>query len=743
MPPIPPPPNREISRLMSRKSRTAPQPGSAIRAADLAILAEITMAMSAAHEPEQLLALVMQSAARLFKCEKSAIFFLRPESHQKMALARADGLSETYLAALQNFLLDAAGRINAIQGSPFTLVSDVRVAGLPAAQVEAADAESIRAYAELPLLAQGDVIGFLTLYFTRPHRFKPAEIELLKTFASQAALAITSARLYASIAHDLTRYSKQLRSLRAINRELTSTLDLEQLFEVVLERAIDYTNATAGCLRLYDAEKNKLVVTTHLGCPPEVIQLPESRSLSHIIAARTQRTGRISLVADVRHDPDYFESLNKNLSFLSLPIKHESQTRGVLTLESDLPEAFIDDHANFASQVAAQAAIAIENARLFQQITESRDRIEAVLNSTREGMLVIDASGRVAFANARIVELVQINRPDLEGQNLADLIKRPDLALPAKLGFTAGEILELLINLSQNLDVPPSKHAYWLNKPTPRFIERSGTPVIDEQKRVIGWVLVLRDITEEKRLEEAREELTGMIVHDLRSPMTSIIGSLKLIEDVALPTDKSGILQETLDVSLRSSKKIVMLIDSLLDIFKTEAGKLDLALQPRALKSIIQNSIEDFSAYAAQQHLHLIEDAPADLPPVLIDTEKIERVLTNLLDNALKFAPPHSEVLLRARALRLDEAVSPPPNSARFVLCEIVDNGPGIPAEYLEMIFERYTQVVGREGRRRGTGLGLAFCKMAVEAHGGQIWVENRPEGGSIFKFTLPIAPEV
>jgi signal transduction histidine kinase len=730
-----------MPRKAKRPTRPKRKPA---RPSDISMLAEITTALSGAHDPDLVLEIVTKSAARLFRCDRSAVFFLRPDNHQKLALAHTVGLSDSFVAFLREFLRDIGGRLDAVRANQLTLIEDVRRGHLPVSQADAAMDEGIRAYAELSLFTQGDIVGVLTLYFDKIHRFTAAEIELLRTFASQTALAISNARIYATVAQELTRFSKQLQSLRAISREMTSTLDLNRLFEVVLERAIDYTRATAGCLHLHDVERNRFVMAAHLGYPPHVAALPESRSLSHIIASRTLRTGRVSLVADVRHDPDFIETPNKNISFLSLPIKHDEYAVGAITLESQKTGVFTDEDATFVTQIAAQAAIAIENARLFQQITESRDRVQAVLNSTREGMLVIDSTGRIVLANPCIEAWWQIKQEDLVGQNLGDLIKRPDLNLPAKLGFTIGDVLELLINLSQNLDVAPSKHVYRIERPAPRVIERSGTPVIDNHRRVIGWVLVLRDITEEKRVEQAREELTGMIVHDLRTPMTTVLGSLKLIQDIAVPNDSTGLLKDAVDVSVRSSKKMVLLVDSLLDIFKTEAGKMEIALKPHSLKPIIANVVEDLVSYAQQQDIELRDEVPADLPPVLVDSDKLERILTNLVDNAIKYTPSLGHVTLRASLVENGgPTATGEARHTKLVLCEVLDTGPGIPAEFRDRIFEQYVQITGREGRRRGTGLGLAFCKMAVEAHGGTIWVQNRPEGGSTFKFTLPLAPEV
>jgi len=375
------------------------------RATELAALAESTAAMSAARDPDRVLELVIESAARLFQNQKSAIYLLREDNHQIMDLARASNLREATLDMLATELQTANGRFSAISNGEPTLIADMQTADLSLVRTPVLPSEGVGALAELPLITQGDVIGVVALYFAEPHIFEPAEVELLKTFASQAALTIANSRIYAGIHRALTRYSKQLQSLNAINRELTSTLDLQRLFEVALDRAMDYATATAGSLSIYDPEQRKLTAAASRGYLPEVMRLPDARSVSHLIASRVQRTGRISLLADVRQDPDYIPSPNANLSLLCVPIRHETQTLGVITLEAAQPSMFDDDDVNFANQIAGQAAVAIENARLFQTVTESRDRLQAVLNSTREGVLVIDSAGRVALANPRIEEI--------------------------------------------------------------------------------------------------------------------------------------------------------------------------------------------------------------------------------------------------------------------------------------------------------------------------------------------------
>lgn len=700
----------------------------------LSALADITAALSASHDPDRVLELVCESAARLFNCQKTALSLLREENHQNLELARTEGLSETFTAALRERLTLHAGRLTAVASNDPILTTNFAKSDFSREHADLARAEGIRAAAELPLLTQGDAIGLLALFFESPRRFNRSEIELFKTFAAQAALAIANARLYAGIESALIRYSQQLQALKTINLELTSTLNPQHVLELVIERAMDYTTATSGCIFVADANSHrtgKLTVAAQQGYPVNVLNRPTTRSAVHQIAGRVQETGRSILLADVPSDPAYAQLVTENTyrSHLSAPIKHEGNVLGVVTLEDARPGLFNEDHLSFVGQLAAQTAIALTNAHLFEDVTESRDTMQAVLNSTREGVLVVDAAGRVAIANVRLQELWDLTSEELLNQNLSELVNKPSLGIPAKLGIGAAELLELLINLSQRIAIPASKHTYQLDGPLPRFVERTGTPVIDQHARVIGWVVVLRDVTEERETQTAREQLTSMIVHDLRSPLTSVWASLKLIEDVYRAKDDLGIMGETLDVGLHAVRRMILLVDSMLDVFRTEASQIPVQRMSQPIAPLATSITDDMRIAAAEQSVALTLELGNNLPNVAIDADKIERVFMNLLDNALKYTPPDGHIWVRVGRWQGDDG---------FILCEVSDTGTGIPEDFLERIFDRYVQVTGRTVRR-GVGLGLAFCKLAVEAHGGTIWANNRPGGGSGFYFTLPV----
>jgi len=235
--------------------------------------------------------------------------------------------------------------------------------------------------------------------------------------------------------------------------------------------------------------------------------------------------------------------------------------------------------------------------------------------------------------------------------------------------------------------------------------------------------------SEKARLEELlrlREELADMIVHDLRNPLGVIYSGLELLERTLAGT-KSEYVDSLIEMIDRSLGRMQGLVDALLDIARLEEGKVALQLASLDVAALIEDVIAEEHPLAENLGVALENATTESLPLVLADRNALQRTLVNLLDNALKFTPKGGRVWVEAQS------------RGEMVQVEVVDTGPGIPREEQSRIFEKFTQVRGRTGRRRGFGLGLTFCRMVVEAHGGRIWVEDGPqEKGSRFIFTMP-----
>lgn len=230
--------------------------------------------------------------------------------------------------------------------------------------------------------------------------------------------------------------------------------------------------------------------------------------------------------------------------------------------------------------------------------------------------------------------------------------------------------------------------------------------------------------------ERLREQLAQLIVHDLRNPLTALIGSLEVLH-LTMVRQASEEQRNLLDSARRSAHILAKLVDELLDVSKMEVGMLALKLEPVDLIQLIQASVENVQAQASLQDLDVYSQPEEDLSMVVCDRQMVDRVLANLLANAIDYTPSGGRIVVAAT------------QEEEGVTVSVSDTGSGIPPEHRARIFEKFAAVEHPGQKRRGTGLGLTFCKMAIEAHGGRIWVESEPDEGSTFFFTLPVAQTV
>jgi signal transduction histidine kinase len=230
-------------------------------------------------------------------------------------------------------------------------------------------------------------------------------------------------------------------------------------------------------------------------------------------------------------------------------------------------------------------------------------------------------------------------------------------------------------------------------------------------------------------------------VHDLRAPLTSIMNGVMMVKrGIGGPVNESQ--TELLDIAYQGSQAMLELVNNLLDIAKMEQGRLTLDPEPVAPYTIIDQAIDRLLVSARGKQVKITQRIALNLPLVEADDEKIVRVLQNLIDNAIKFSSSGGEVTVGAHYYSpeqpaADLALHPPFDASGWLVFWVQDRGMGIPAAYHERIFEKFGQVRGR--KVRGTGLGLTFCKLAIEGHGGRIWLESEEGVGSIFAFALPI----
>jgi signal transduction histidine kinase len=256
---------------------------------------------------------------------------------------------------------------------------------------------------------------------------------------------------------------------------------------------------------------------------------------------------------------------------------------------------------------------------------------------------------------------------------------------------------------------------------------------IDTLQELAAWATTevkLRVIAQQLHAAESlRDDLTHMIVHDLRTPLTALLNGVRLIKFVGELNEKQ---QDVFHLSVRSGNTLLKMINDLLDVSKMESGPLPLEYAHVSTITLLNNAMQQVQALATSKGLTLTSEVAPGLPAFLADEDKMLRTLVNLLSNAIKFTPQGGFISLSAR-LAEDE---------QGIVFAVSDTGEGIPQSELEHVFDKFAQVETRiSGRKMSTGLGLTFCKLTVEAHGGRIWIESEVGKGSTFLFCIPIEP--
>ncbi len=256
--------------------------------------------------------------------------------------------------------------------------------------------------------------------------------------------------------------------------------------------------------------------------------------------------------------------------------------------------------------------------------------------------------------------------------------------------------------------------------------ERSAS--VAAQQRLTQHVVELEVANQHlQEVQRLQQETVDLIIHDLRNPLHVIVNALGVLT-MSVPDDVLRANEELFNLVTHNTDRMIRLIDSMLDVSRLEAGQPLLEIAPADLASIIQTVIQRVGHLLARHQLTLTVDLP-DLPNLLLDAEMIDRVLANLLDNAIKFTPNNGQITVRATL------------QGECVEMRVTDTGRGIPPGQRQRFFERFAQAAGAHPRVRGFGLGLAFCRLAIEAHGGRIWVEDGANGvGTQFVFTLPMS---
>jgi PAS domain S-box-containing protein len=592
--------------------------------------------------------------------------------------------------------------------------------------------------------AEGQTIGFLCLDWDVPNAFSAEDIERLQAFADQAGVAARNAHLFTSV----QKARQTAETLRSAYLALTQSLDLGSICERLLDylrQLVPYDSATiflledgrnltAHAVRGYQRWSDSsaaLSVSFDL----------EPGSTMHTIVSRRESI----LIPDTELHASWIRvpSAEHVRCYLGVPMLVGDNVIGLCSLDSTEPGSFSQEDVKLAESLAAQAAFAIENARLFTEVENQKRYSESLVQNSPAAIVSVDGAGRVMSWNPAAAELFGYSRTEALGRELDALVAAtPDMLEEAK-----AISQETIDGTRVNIVAQRSRQ-----DGTRVDVDISSVPVQVEGQDA-GHVVIYHDITDLKRAEEelreakaeaeaaneAKSRFLASVSHELRTPLTSILGFAKLIDKrlserifpMVQAEDRRterAMRQVTENVKIISTEgeRLTTLINEVLDLAKIEAGKVEWREEALAVPDLVERAAASTQALFAQKGLPLVKDVAGGLPKIVGDEDRLLQVLINLFSNAVKFT---NEGSVTCRVRRIDGALE----------VSVIDTGVGIAEAELSNVFEQF-KLAGDtlSDRPQGTGLGLPISKEIVEHHGGRMWVESELGRGTTVIFSLP-----
>lgn len=565
-------------------------------------------------------------------------------------------------------------------------------------------AEGFTAAAVFPLAVGKEALGLVRLLYDQPgRRLDDQEVELAQAIANISAIGLQDA------IHLQTAESRasQLTVLSKIGRDMTSILDLEEALQNTMHHAQGMLGAEACVLFLLDEEGKKLVLKAsggrHVRMRDVAIRLEEG------IAGWVARNKQPLIVNDVRTNPLYHSAIDAQTgmltaSVLSVPLETRGELLGVIEAINHPRGAFNKTDQQMLSSVAAWAAIALDNAKLFEKVAEERSRLEATLVETADAVVLTTTAGRILLINKAAAQAFRINAEMAEGRPADDIFFQHPL----------GEAL-----MSQTIELPTT-----LEVTTPT--ERTLYATISEVPEV-GRVAVMQDVTALKQIDNMRAQLLGTAAHDLKNPLNAIRLGADLLADAPFSDQQ----RKALNMMHRATESMTNLITGLLETIRVESTA-NLVLEPTNINDLIRRAIEDLRPLAEAKKHKISYEQPEESLLIMGDPNRLNSVMSNLLSNAIKFTGDGGKIQVEA-SWDDDE-----------IRVSVTDNGPGIPEEEIPKVFDhlfRGKAAFQDNNPIEGTGLGLALAKTVIEQHGGRLWVESVEGEGSTFSFALPREP--
>lgn len=598
----------------------------------------------------------------------------------------------------------------------------------------------------VPLTLRDQVIGVMTVWRNKREHgaFTQNDLDFTVGLARQAAIAIQNARLFEETERRARESAATGEILRIISQ---SPGDEKPVLDTIAEYAARLCEADNAFVVRAEGEWLNVVSVKTGGMEfGENRRNPMSREM---VGGRAHLERRTIHVADLAAAPDSEWKMVKERALplgiqtiLATPLLRENESLGVIVMQRKSTEPFNEKQIALVETFADQAVIAIENARLFDEIQRSKEYNEAIVQTSPVAIITVDLDFRVVSWNPGAEALFGYSADEAIGRNIYELHSKRDDVRAESTQF--GD------------EIAHGKGIRAITQRTRKDnslvdVEISGVPVIVDGKQA-GNILIYHDITElvrarreAEQANQAKSAFLATMSHEIRTPMNAIIGMSGLIMDTPLDDEQ----REYAEIIRNSSDALLTIINDILDFSKIEAGRMEIEYQPLDLRETVEGALDLIATRAAEKGLDLAYQFDADVPQTIVgDATRLRQVLLNLLSNAVKFTEKGEVVLtvktedspkngLRGRMTENNpSSVVRPPSVLHFT---VRDTGIGVTPAQQARLFQSFSQADASTARKYGgTGLGLVISKRLAEMMGGTMWVESAGKGhGSSFHFTI------
>ncbi|MBI3552003.1 MAG: GAF domain-containing protein [Elusimicrobia bacterium] len=515
--------------------------------------------------------------------------------------------------------------------------------------------------------------------------------------------------------------SETLELLLEMGQLLSSKLDINELLVTILKLASRVVRAEQASLLLLDEKTQELYFDVALGLGEEASKL--RLKMGQGIAGAVAKTKKSEIINDPKSDPRWSPKMDEQSGFttksiLAVPMNIKGKLLGVVEAINKIEGSFGEDDARLFEAFASQAAVAIENARLFSSLKEEKSKLGTVFTEMADGAVLCDGELKVLLANGAARKLLALGA---EPTTLGDCLKSMSVSPP----------------LADILKSSRSANNFTATRAEPKELILAGTivnlvvsdPLAHDAKAAAqsGWLCVFRDETEERKKENLKRTFLSLISHKLKTPLSAVIGYSDILLEEFKEAPPPGIQLKAAETISVQGRKLGDLVDRLLRYTTLETPDHTIELAPTGIDQLVASAIKELSAWLADKNAVVdYKGAPGVI--VVVDKGQMREVIKNLIENGVKFdTKPQKKV---------EVWVETPDKKA---IVRVKDTGPGIPPEDQEKIFSAFHQIeTFFTGQVDGWGLGLPYIKKVVESHGGTIALASKLGEGSVFSVTLP-----